>query len=240
MPRFKSCIIFKDLKKISNSINKNDQSLLIEYINSFKGDNIFEKFRNILIAWENDVSYTLDLVLNNLPSSVQLSYIISELPHDFDNNIVIKTEDIEIILDIPKNYGTDIDIIPIYDIIQYIKFSNISINLLNLSIYERQLIINNLPAKVYNNIFNNILRNESKILSFSNPILSKLRINFLTNEPLMVLSKMFSKYSDDYYRDVIFHLSKRMDGKILMNSTPIDIEYYMDKYAEEIKIQNQG
>ena len=240
MHHYNSTITFKDLRSISNALNRNDYTPLLEFVNSFNGKNTFEKFRSILTCWETDVSYTLDLILNDLPSSVNISYLLSEIPDSFSNSIIIKDKNLEIILDIPKIYSRSIDIIPIYDMIEYINFSNTSINLLDLPLYEKDLIINNLPAKLYNKIFKYIVNDKSKILSFSNPLLDKLKINFLTIEPLTLLIKMFSKYNDDYYRDVIFHLSKRIDGDILMNSTILDIEYYMEKYIDEIKTQNES
>jgi hypothetical protein len=106
--------------------------------------------------------------------------------------------------------------------------------------YQKRLIIDSLPAKVYSTVLNNIIKNKEKILIFNNPILDKFRFNFLTNEPYLFLKGLFGNFDELYFRDVIFHLSKRIDGNILMNSTPIEIEYYIEKYADEMKSQNEG
>jgi len=49
-----------------------------------------------------------------------------------------------------------------------------------------------------------------------------------------------SNYSEDYFRDVVFVLSKRVDGRILMDSTMVDVEYYLKKLQEERETQNDS
>jgi hypothetical protein len=109
-----------------------------------------------------------------------------------------------------------------------------------LCIQERKSIIDSLPAKVYNTILREILKNKSKIVGFDNSALSDFKFNFLTNDPYFFLKGLFGNFGEDYFRDVIFHLSKRVGGDILMSSTPSDIEYYIQKYSEEMKTQNDG
>jgi hypothetical protein len=42
----------------------------------------------------------------------------------------------------------------------------------------------------------------------------------------------------DYFRDIIYYLSKKIDGEILMDSTIMDIEYYIDKMKGEAPTEN--
>lgn len=234
-------ILFKDLKKISQSEIKNDKEFILEYLNSFKGDNIFEKFKNILIVWNQDVSQTISLNFDEKPTKLSLSYLISEVNRDLGKEIKIKDENFEIVLDIPKSFCTIVqETLPIYSLIQYIKISGISINLLDLSVQDRMNIIDNLPAKLYNTILKELSTNKTKIVDFDNKSLSNFKFNFLTNEPFLFLKGLFTNFGEEYFKDVIFHLSKRIDGNILMNSTPMEIEYYIQKYSEEMKSQNDG
>jgi hypothetical protein len=78
------------------------------------------------------------------------------------------------------------------------------------------------------------------MIGFNNPILSNFKFNFLTNEPYLFLKGLFTNFGEEYFRDVIFHLSKRIGGDLLMMSTPSEIEYYIQKYSEEMKNQNDG
>jgi hypothetical protein len=235
-------ICFRDLKKISQSLERKNTEVLLDYFNSYEGSNVFEKFRNILKSWEYDVSPSLSLNLTDKPVNISLSYILSELPENLGKEIEIVKDDLKIILDIPKTFDTIVqeETIPIYSLIQQINISGISINLIDLSVQEKRSIIDSLPARVYNTILNKILNNKDKIVGFNNPVLSLLKFNFLTNEPCFFLKGLFNNFSEDYFRDVIFHLSKRIDGNILMDSTPLDIEYYIQKYSDEVRTQNDG
>jgi hypothetical protein len=210
-------------------------------LNSFEGCNIFEKFKNILINWEQDVSQSLNLNFNDKSTKIALSYLISEIASDIGSELKINEENLEIIIDIPKSFDIIVqETIPIYSLIQYINISGISIDLTDLSTQSRKDIIDNLPAKVYNIILKEIISNKSKMIGFNNPILSNFKFNFLTNEPYLFLKGLFTNFGEEYFRDVIFHLSKRIGGDLLMMSTPSEIEYYIQKYSEEMKNQNDG
>jgi hypothetical protein len=64
------------------------------------------------------------------------------------------------------------------------------------------------------------------------------RFNFLTKEPYVFLRGLINNFGDDYYKDIIYLLSKKIDGEILLNSTPLEIEYYIEKYSDEVESQN--
>lgn len=229
-------ILFSDLQLISDAVQRDNTDVLVDYLNSFRGDNIFEKFKEVLKCWNNDVAYNLNFNFDK-PTKIQISYILSQLP-DIESDIEIVDGDTTLRVGIPKKFYDSTELIPIYEILQYIEISGISINLIDISTQDKVDIINNLPAKAFNAIINTISKEKSKIVTFDNPTLSKFRLNFLTNDPLTFLKGMFSSYDENYFRDVIFLLSKRIDGTLLVNSTPLDIEYYVDKYTEETESQN--
>jgi len=234
-----SDILFKNLKEISSATQKGNDKVLIDYLNTFKGDNIYEKFKNILSVWGIDVSYTLNINLGDKSTKIQLDYIVSEMPENLGKEVIIEVDNVKLVLDIPKTFDTlSIDIIPIYSIIQDIYYNNIKL-IIN-SVHEKSLIIDNLPARIYTEVLHSIINNKENILTFSNPVLERFKFNFLTNEPFLFLKGLFNNFDELYFRDIIFHLSKRIDGNILLGSTPMEIEYYIEKLSEEMKNQNES
>jgi hypothetical protein len=231
-------ITFSDLKDISEILAKGYDDQFIKYINSFEGSNTFQKFENLLKCWDMDVSSTINFNFNNKPIKIQLSYIISQL-FDISEDIVIEENDLKIIIGLPNLFQRD-DFIPVYNIIKYINISGISINLINLSIQEKHDIIDNLPPVIYNKIYNKIISEKSKIFSVDNPSLKDFRLNFLSNDIYFFLRGLFGNFDEYYFKDVIFLLSKRIDGNILLQSTPMEIQYYIEKYSEEMDNQNQN
>lgn len=235
-------ITFKDLRSISNSLKKGKEEVFVNYLNTFEGENIFEKFKTILTSWESDVSPSLNLNVGDKTIKISLQYILSEMSNDIGGEIEKIKDDVKIIFDIPKNFDILVqeDIIPIYSLIKYIEISGISINISDLLIYEKCSIIDNLPAKVYNILLSGIMDDKTKIIGFSNPVLDKFKFNFITNEPYIFLKGLFTNFTEDYFRNTVYFLSKKIDGELLINSTPIDIEYYSEMYSKEVQEQNNG
>jgi len=226
-----SKITFADLKRVSESLEKGYKNVFIDYLNSFTGDNTHEKFRTIMNIWENDVSYTLSFNIHNTPTNIQMSYINSQF-QNLSEDIVIHEGDLKIIIGIPTEFELT-DMIPIYNIVKYIDISGISINLTNLSFYEKQLVIDKLPANIYNVILNHIRDLVDKTFKVDNAVLANFKLNFLSSDPVNFLQRMIQNYDDMYFKDVIYHLSKRIGGDILMQSTPLEIEYYLEKASKE-------
>jgi hypothetical protein len=229
-------ITFEDLKTIFEYIQKGYDDKFIEYLNSFEGDNIHDKFKNILNIWNNDVSYTLNFNINDTPTKIQLSYIISKLEEDFPNSSICG-DNIKAIIGIPDRFELDDSRIPIYNIIKYIEISNISIDLTNLEFSEKQLLINKLPANVYNFMVDNIVNDHSKILEFDNNVLQDFKLNFMSSDIFSFLRGLFAGYADIYFKDVIYVLSKRIDGEVIYKSTPLEIEYYIERYSKDMEAQ---
>jgi hypothetical protein len=234
-------ITFEDLRKITDYLNKGYDDLFVDYLNSFRGDDIYEKFKNILKCWENDVNSSIEFNFEDRPVKIQLSYIISQLSEmvEMSESVKIFDEGIELHIGIPDVFQ-NIELIPIYNTVKYINISGIFINLTNLSLYEKTQAINSLPPKIYNIIYKNIINIKTKKFEIDNPILKDFRLNMLSNEVYFFLKGLFSKFDEYYFNDVIFHLSKRIDGSLLLKSTPIEIGYYIDRYSKELESQNNN
>lgn len=230
-------ITFGVLRTINTSLRKNNDEVFLDFINSIDGDNTFKKFKNFLKLWESDVSNSLSFNIKDTPTKIQLAYIISDIPDDLGGEIIVEDDNFRITLDIPSVFTNISDTILIYDVIKNIELSDISINLSNLNGYDKHTIIDNLPAKLYSDIINIITHDKTKTVKFSNQLLSNFNFNFYTIAPISFLKSLFLDYGEDYFRDIIFYLSKRIDGRLLMDSTILDVEYFLERYLEEV---NQG
>jgi hypothetical protein len=82
-------------------------------------------------------------------------------------------------------------------------------------------------------LINALLKNESKTVRFTNSSLKNIKVNFMSNAPYELLKGLCNPYGEDYYREIIYHLSSKIDGNILLNSTMRDIDYYVDKLNTE-------
>lgn len=224
-------ITFEDLKSVSESLQKGYTDVFIDYLNSFKGKDTHEKFKTIMNLWENDVSYFLSFNIQNTPTKIQLSYINSQF-QDLSEDITIHEDGLTLVIGVPTEFEFT-NTIPIYNIVKYIDISGIFINLTNLSFHDKQSIIDKLPAHIYNVILKHINQITDKTFKVDNALLEDFKLNFLSADPVMFLQRMISSYDDMYFKDVIWHLSKKIGGQLLMQSTPLEIEYYLERASEE-------
>ncbi len=219
-------ITFELLKKISDG----GDEYLLEVLNSFDGDNIHEKFINILKCWDRDVSYDISLNLEGNNIKVMLTHIIAEATNIDTEDVIVGDENLKFHVNFPKTFDSSHNNIFSYGIINTMKYCNTEMCYTD----EYNKIIDNLPAKYYNDILS-VVEHNDKILKFSNQSLKNLKINFLTYEPYKFLKSLFTPFGADYFRDIIYHLSKKIDGNMLLQSTIFDIEYYIDKLNLENK-----
>jgi len=220
-------IKFKDLKEIS----ENGDDYLIDYLNQFSGDNIYEKLLSVLTCWERDVSYEMGFNVKEKNVKVSLSYFIKEFENWDKEPLIIKTDNLEFELDVPPLFKKDYDIFSISETIRKVKYGESVLDFVNVG--DKASLIEQLPASTYNTLINAILKNKSKTIFFINSSLKNININFMGNAPFNLLKGLCHPYGEDYYRDIIYHLSSKIDGNILLNSTMRDIDYYVDKLNTE-------
>jgi hypothetical protein len=234
-------LTFRKLKEISSFIEMGQDDKFCNFLNEFKGSTIHEKFKNILTTWEYHVNDTITFSLQGKEIVLQLSYLVNHLSENLNDIVIIKDNDNTYELGIPEEFSFNKnDVMPIYNILKNVKFSDISLNLSSLSSSDKQLVINKLPAKVFSKITEHISNDKSKIYKLDNPALEAISINFYTNEPYIFLKGLFANYSKEYFQDVSFYLSKRIDGHILMESDIKDVSFYMKKYNEEMQSQQNS
>jgi hypothetical protein len=130
-----------------------------------------------------------------------------------------------------------VDHIPIYDLITSISIEDVQLDFKNLDRENKQAIIDKLPANLFSKILEGLINDSSKIFKLNNESLSKFKINFYTNDPMLFLKNLFSNYSKEYFQDIIFYLSKRMSCDAILYSDIKDIDFYVKKYNEETEQQ---
>lgn len=218
-------ITFQDLKNVCNSLNKGDEKFFCNYLNTFPGDNVLEKTRNIMRIWDQDISNKISLFPDNKLVDVQTYYLLDVFNKEIPNNHVSGG----VGLRIPKEFVIPEDIFPFYSILESIETLDFS----KLDEDTKKEVIDNLPAEYFNKMLKNIAKVDNFVIGFENESLKKLKFNFISNEPYYFMKGLFSSFSEDYFRDVIYILSKKIDGQLLVDSTIMDIEYYIRKMSDE-------
>jgi len=222
-------ITFEDLKKCVEE----DEHFLIEYFNSFEGDNTYQKFSNIIKAWEKCVSYTISFNVDGKNVKISLSYILEQLKNYFDEQLKFEFSGIKVVLDTPLFFKKDINILSISEFIHKLEYLNHKILFAELDENEKNEILQNLPAEFYNKLSGHIIDSKIKRVRINHPSIPDMHIDFWSSYPYEMLKDLFLSYNIDYFRDIIYILSKKIDGNILLNSTIMDIDYYLDKIKND-------
>jgi len=222
-------ITFQDLK----SCNENGEDFLLQYFNSFEGENIYHKFVNLIGDWERNVSYTINLKNEDKNIKLSLQYVLNELEKYSDDMVFYEKDGVEVSINTPPIFKKDCNILSISDFIYDLKYLGRTIKFSELNDYEKNIILQNLPAKLYNELALFVTNIKTKTVIINNQSLSNLEFNFLSQQPYEMLKGLFLSFDKDYFRDIIYILSKKIDGNILMKSSLMDIEYYIEKMKND-------
>lgn len=232
-------IDFKLLQELSEYLEKKQIDKFVDFLNGYEGNDIFEKFRNILKDWEYHVAHTLSLNIDSKPMKIQLSYLLDQMPLEMNDELVSEQSGVKLILNTPKKF-TSTEVIPMSDIIQSITVNNYTINSSEVKREDMDHIIEGLPASTFNHTLNTIIDCPSKSVSFSNPALKQIKLHFLTRDPLNFLIGLFGNFTKDYFRQILFYLAKRISCDVIMNSDIHDIEFFIGEYNKEVKDQQES
>lgn len=223
-------ITINDIKKCLEE----DEDFFMDYLNKFKGDNIHEKFVNILKNWEKYVSYTINFNIKEKNIKISLDYLIKELNEFYTQPTWFEHSNIKVLVDIPSKFVKELNILSVSNFIKKIEYGNFVIDFTELSDEVKDEMLEKLPADFYNKMIQFLINAEDKKVILQNAALENMEINFLTSLPYEMVKGLFYSYDMDYFRDIIYYLSKKIDGKILMDSTIMDIEYYIDKMKSDV------
>lgn len=227
-------ITLNDMKKCLEE----DEDFFIDYLNKFKGDNIYEKFVNILKNWEKHVSFTINFNINDKNLKISLEYLLKELDGYINQPTWFEYSNMKALIDIPSKFIKDANIISVSNFIKKMEYGNFLINFEELSEESKDEMMKKLPADFYNKLIQFLVNVNDKKIVLQNSSLNNMEINFLTALPYEMVKGLFFSYDMDYFRDIIYHLSKKIDGKILMDSTIMDVEYYIDKMKGDTPSEN--
>jgi hypothetical protein len=228
-------ITFNDLKKC---VEEHDDDFLIEYLNKFSGNNVYYKFINIIKSWEKCVSYTISFNVDDKNVKISLSYILEQLKNYSDDELIFEDSNIKIVLNTPPLFKKDINILSVSDFVYEIEYLKNKINFASLSDEYKNEILHSLPADYYNKLCEYILNIKDKKINIDHPSMPDIKIDFLSSTPYQILKDLFLGFDINYFRDIIYTLSKKIDGNILMKSTMMDIDYYIDKIKNDNNIQS--
>jgi hypothetical protein len=228
---------FEKIKEISEWLDTNQEIKFYQFLNSFDGENVYQKFKNILIKWEYHVNDFLTFTIDGSQIKIPMYYILQELTDDIEAPKVFVNNTFSFELQVPKTFQMTVDHIPIYDLITSISIEDVHLDFKNLDRENKQAIIDKLPANLFSKILEGLINDSSKIFKLNNESLSKFKINFYTNDPMLFLKNLFSNYSKEYFQDIIFYLSKRMSCDAILYSDIKDIDFYVKKYNEETEQQ---
>jgi hypothetical protein len=227
-------ITIKDIKKCLEE----DEDFFVDYLNKFKGNNTHEKFINILKNWEKYVSYTINFNIKEKNIKISLDYLIKELNEFVTEPTWFEHSNIKVLVDIPSKFIKELNILSVSNFIKKIEYGNFIINFAELSDEVKDEMLEKLPADFYNKMIQFLVNANDKKIILQNAALENMEINFLTSLPYEMIKGLFYSYDMDYFRDIIYYLSKKIDGEILMDSTIMDIEYYIDKMKGEAPTEN--
>jgi hypothetical protein len=228
---------FEKIKEISEWLDTNQEIKFYEFINSFEGENIYQKFKNILIKWEYHVNDYLTFTIDGSQTKIPIFYLLQELTDDIQSPKVFSNDYFSFELQIPKTFQPSDQHTPIYDLISSISINDVYLDFNQLSRENKQIIIDKLPANLFLKVMRGLIADQSKIFKLNNDSLSKFKINFYTNDVMSFLKNLFSNYSKEYFQDIIFYLSKRMSCDAILYSDIKDIDFYVKKYNEEMEQQ---
>jgi hypothetical protein len=227
-------ITIKDIKKCLEE----DEDFFVDYLNKFKGNNTHEKFINVLKNWEKYVSYTINFNIKEKNIKISLDYLIKELNEFVTEPTWFEHSNIKVLVDIPSKFIKELNILSVSNFIKKIEYGNFVVDFAELSNEVKDEMLEKLPADFYNKMIQFLVNAEDKKIILQNAALENMEINFLTSLPYEMIKGLFYSYDMDYFRDIIYHLSKKIDGGILMDSTIMDIEYYIDKMKGEAPTEN--
>jgi hypothetical protein len=215
-----------------------DEDFFIDYLNTFKGDNVYQKFLTILKSWEKNVSFLINFNIEDKNLKIPLDYLIKELDNFVEQPTWFQYLNMRLLIDIPSNFVKDLDVFSVSNFIKKIQYKDVIIDFSKINEKHKNDILTQLPADLYNKIILFLINIKDKKIILSNPSLNNMEINFLTSLPYQMVKGLFFSYDMDYFRDIIYHLSKKIDGNILMNSTIMDIDYYIDKLKNDNNVDS--
>ena len=159
-------------------------------------------------------------------------YIISPKYITCNNGLVVK-------LNVPHDlFLTDNmeNIIP--SIIEEISLENDVIKFQEQNLNDKNQILANIPPINNNDLKDYIKEINKDIVLYSGNTKNEIGpiiVNLISSNVMDFIRMIFESYSFDGLRHILYHLSKKIDNNIILNSTPFEMDFYLNLYQEELK-----
>jgi len=165
---------------------------------------------------------------------ISLDYLIKELDDFVNQQSWFEHQSMKVLIDIPSGFVAELNILSVSNFIRYIEYGHFVVDFDSLSNDAKEEVLEKLPAEFYNKLIQFLITSNDKKIVLQNAALENMEMNFLTSLPYDMVKGLFYSYDIDYFRDIIYHLSKKIDGRLLMDSTIMDVEYYIDKMKDDV------
>lgn len=199
--------------------------------------NILDKFFVLLKARELFINEHLSLSSQKGNVNVGIQSILNTL-FDLPNfNRVIKSGNIIVELDLPKNFVTSPSDLFVSSI-QTLTIDDVKLDFKSLSKSEQDIVLKELPSSLFNAIKTYTYNTNAIIAIFKGKEslgLSDISLNFFTQDPFIFVKSIYEEYTLHACREILFYLGKRLSTEFLLKCTPADIQFYMSEYTSEIK-----
>lgn len=237
-------ITFEHVITVSRLIYDNNDEGLVEYIEdilNLKGLNSVDKLFVILKTREFFIGDELTVTSSSTQVAIPVYRLIEALTSVSDYSKVIVVNNIKIVVDTPMDILANSSIVnDIQTVIKTIEVGGQVIQFSKLDADSKDKIISLLPSSVFNDIKNYLLHDVEPIILFggTQSMKEQIALNLFTSDVFNFVKLLFSDYSIDACREIVFHLSRRMSADVLFKSTPMDVKFYLNELARDNKSED--
>lgn len=230
--------LYKNLVDVARLIYENNDEGLSQYLEdtlNIKDLCIVDKFFVILKAKQIFIDDSINIESSGKNIKVNINNILLPLFDIENQERVIRHKNIEVKFDLPYKLAASSSEDLYLSTIRSVSIDNISVNMDNLSLNEKEAIISSIPAsfiKAIRKFFSNAKHSHTIFKGVKYKI-NKIEVDFFTNEPFLLIKNILSGYSLHYCREVIMFLSNKLSTEFILNSTFSDVEFYIQEYQKE-------
>lgn len=236
-------IAFEQVMDISYILSDGKDSDLIDYLEAFfniESLSVVDKFYIILKAREMFINDTISVTAgNNTHTKINLSILLDNLTDLPNFATTIDCNGITFDLDIPNKFVIGNNNLEYCDnVIKSIKIRDIEVKYNLLPDNEKNNILEQLPPSIFRYIKEYLRSLDLTLVLFNGRQslnLDPIVVNFISQDPVLIIKALYSEYDVNACRDIVFYLSQKIGESILLRSTMLDITGFIN----EISSRNQ-
>lgn len=234
-------IRFANMFDIARIILEEDDRGLLNYFEDFfkmRHLNVVDKFYVLLKAREMFIDDCISINIGEGNVNIQIRSILNNLKDLPDCRKTFTKDGVKLILDAPHSFTLS-NVSNIFEaFIDTIICLGDKVKYRELNSHDQMAVLKALPSNIFNNIRDYYDMCKLSVVLFegnSSLDIAPQEINFLGTDPFAFIKSLYGDYDVYSCRDILFHLSKRMSGEIVLQSTPNDIKFYLDELSKESK-----